>query len=65
MVTKITVSYGGTINLGNFENVKVEYSLEFIPEVSPFQVIQMVGWIDLLRGEFEEEKRKLLTKKGN
>jgi len=26
-VSTITVSYGGTINIGNFSNVKVEYSI--------------------------------------
>jgi len=28
MITRIAVSVGGTINLGNYENVKVEYVVE-------------------------------------
>jgi len=28
MITRIAVSIGGTINLGNYENVKVEYVIE-------------------------------------
>jgi len=28
MITRVAVSLGGTINLGNYENVKVEYVVE-------------------------------------
>ena len=62
MVT-FTTSYGGTVNLGNFENVKLEFSLtQEAANVSEYFRLREET-LEELKAKFEWEKRKLLTER--
>jgi len=57
-----TVTYGGTINLGNYENVKLEISRSY-----DLSNVEEAYWVertilDELREQFDVERRRLTCK---
>jgi len=63
---RVVVRYGGTINIGNFENVKIEYELERdgIPADKAFAIEELRQIHRTLKDLFEETKEQVLTENG-
>lgn len=63
MVT-VVVRYGGTINIGNFENVKLEFEIQRtdVPSNKNFVLQELRQIRDSMETLFEESKSEILTK---
>lgn len=63
MVT-VVVRYGGTINIGNFENVKIEFEIQRtdVPSNKNFVLQELRQIRDSMEALFEESKSEILTK---
>jgi hypothetical protein len=59
----IRVSYGGVVNIGNFENVKIDFEVSESLSVSSLDeaLDVMLDYKLNLRRIFEEEKKRVLT----
>jgi hypothetical protein len=61
---KIGVTYGGTIGLPNYENVKVAFSVEEDIEVTSKDTARLLldVWTEILREKFDVLKEELTSR---